>query len=150
MTDQIDRLKTILRLRRRDVDRTEREVAEARRMMAAAQAEARDAAYACSRALTTCDQALAQQARQPCDPLVQLHCRASVTKAEAARQLRAQARAALDEAQALAESLKREWLRAQARHDAILGELERAVREWKRQLSRRVDEDVRPMPVLLA
>jgi hypothetical protein len=150
MTDQIDRLKTILRLRRRDVDRYEREVAAARETMAAAEAQASDAAHACSRALSTCDQALAQQARQPCDPLVQLHCRASAAKAEAARQLRAQARATLDEARALAESLKREWLRAQARHDAILGELERAIREWKRQLSRRADEDVRPMPVVRA
>lgn len=150
MTDRIDRLKTIMRLRRRDLDRSEREVAAARRTMVAAEAQASEASRACSRALSACDQAIAQQARHPCDPLVQLHCRASAAKADAAREWRAQARAALDEARALAETLKREWLRAQARHDAMMGELDRAVRDWKRQLSRRADDDVRPTPVALA
>ena len=62
----------------------------------------------------------------------------------------AQARAALDEAYKLADRLKREWMRAQVRHDAIVGELDRAVREWKRQLSRRADADLPPMPVVIA
>lgn len=147
MTDNaIDGLKTILRLRRRDLDRCEREVAQARAQVAAAQAQEDAAAHACSRALSTCEQAVAQQAKQPCDPLVRLHAHATQARAEAARQLRAQARATLEEARQLADRLKREWLRAQARHDAILGELERAVRQWKRQIGRRAEEDVRPVP----
>lgn len=150
MTDKIDQLKTIVRLRRRDLDRYEREVATARQQMAVAEAEASAAAQACTRALATSEKAMAQQARQPCDPLVQLHCRASAARAEAARQLRAQARAALDEAHKLADRLKREWMRAQVRHDAIVGELDRAIREWKRQLSRRAEADLRPMPVVIA
>ena len=147
MTDTIDRLKTIVRLRRRDLDRYERDMAAAHRQMASAEEEAQEAAHACTRALTACDSAMAQQARQPCDPLVQLHCLASAARAEAARQLRAQARSALDDARTLAEGLKREWARAQARHDAIVGELDRAVRAWKRQMSRRADDEVRPMSV---
>lgn len=150
MSDTIDRLKTILRLRRRDLDRYEREVAEARRQMVAAEVEASEAAHACTRALTACDRAMAQQARQPCDPLVQLHCRASAAKAEAARQLRMQARAALDDARMLVEGVKREWVRAQARHDAIVGELDRAMRAWKRQMSRRADDEIRANPQVSA
>ncbi|WP_311267657.1 hypothetical protein [Sphingobium sp. WCS2017Hpa-17] len=142
----IDGLKTILRLRRRDLDRCEREVAQARAQVAAAQAQEDAATHACSRALSTCEQAVAQQAKQPCDPLVRLHAHATQARAEAARQLRAQARATLEEARQLADQLKREWLRAQARHDAILGELERAMRQWKRQIARRAEDDVPPMP----
>lgn len=142
----IDGLKTILRLRRRDLDRCEREVAQARAQLVEAEVQESEAARACSHAFSTCEQAVAQQAKQPCDPLVRLHAHATQAKAEAARQLRAQARAALEEARVLADRLKREWLRAQARHDAILGELERAVRQWKRQIGRRAEEDVQPAP----
>lgn len=150
MTDKIDRLKTILRLRRRDLDRYERGVAVARKQMAVAEAAARAAAQDCTRALTLCASALAQQALQPCDPLVQLHCRASAAKADAARQLRTQAGTALDEAHMLANRLKHEWMQAQVRHDAIVRELDCAVREWKRQLSRRADADPQPMRVSAA
>lgn len=147
MTDNgIDGLTVILRLRRRDLDRCERDVAQARAQLAAAQVQADAATHACSRALSTCEQAVAQQAKQPCDPLVRLHAHATQAKAEAARQLRAQARATLEEARQLADRLKREWLRAQARHDAILGELEHAVRRWKRKMGRRAEEDVQPAP----
>ena len=55
--------------------------------------------------------------------------------------------AALAEARALADRLKREWLRAQARHDAMLQELERAVQSWQRQVGRRAEDELRPAPV---
>lgn len=147
MTDTaIDGLKTILRLRRRDLDRCEREVAQARAQLVEAEAQESEAVRACSHALSTCERAVAQQAKQPCDPLVRLHAHATQAKAEAARQLRAQARATLEDARQLADRLKREWLRAQARHDAILGELERAIRQWKRQIGRRAEDDIPPAP----
>lgn len=143
----IDALKTILRLRRRDLDRCERDVAQARAQLAAAEVQEGEADRACCRADISCEQAVAQQAKQPCDPLVRLHAHATQAKAEAARQLRAQARATLEEARQIADRLKREWLRAQARHDAIRGELDRAVRQWKRQTSRRAEDEVRPAPM---
>lgn len=142
----IDALKTILRLRRRDLERCEREVAQARAQLVAAEVEEGEAARACSRADSSCAQAVEQQAKQPCDPLVRLHAHATQAKAETARQLRAQARATLEEARQIAERLKHEWLRAQARHDAIRGELDRAVRQWKRQIARRAEDEVRPAP----
>ena len=88
-----------------------------------------------------------ERLRQPCDPLVQLHCQAVSARAEASQLLRTQAGAALAEARALADRLKREWLRAQARHDAMLQELERAVQSWQRQIGRRAEDELRPAPV---
>jgi hypothetical protein len=150
MTEQIDQLNIILRLRKRDLDCCERAVAGARKDVAAAEAQEGEAAAAHARALSRCALALVEQAQTPCDPLVQLHCRAAKERADRAQQLRASASAALADARTMFDRLKREWLRAQARHDAILKELESAVRQWRRQVSRRADDEVRPRPVALA
>ncbi|MCI4592609.1 hypothetical protein MOK15_21365 [Sphingobium sp. BYY-5] len=150
MTEQIDQLNTLLRLRKRDLECCEQAVVGARKHVSAAEMQQGNAAAAHALALSRCAKAMVEQAQTPCDPLVQLHCRAAKERADAAQQLRASASAALAEARAMFDGLKREWLRAQARHDAILKELENAVRQWKRRVSRRADDEVRPRPVALA
>ncbi|ETI63849.1 hypothetical protein C100_10500 [Sphingobium sp. C100] len=150
MSDQIDRLRTIMKLRKRDLERCQREVAAARQEVAAAQVQEEQAARACAMALSKRAAALMEQVRQPCDPLVQLHCQAVSARADASQQVRAQAGAVLAEARVMADRLKREWLRAQARHDAIFKELERAIQQWQRQVSRRAEEELRPAPSITA
>ena len=147
MSDQIDQLKTIVRLRKRDLERCAHDVAAARQAIVAAQVQEEQAARACADALASRAAAMMERLRQPCDPLVQLHCQAVSARAEASQLLRTQAGAALAEARALADRLKREWLRAQARHDAMLQELERAVQSWQRQVGRRAEDEVRPAPI---
>lgn len=150
MSEKIDQLRTVLRLRKRDLDSCERAVADARQAVAVAEADEMKAARAHEKALYSCTQARVDQARQPCDPLVQLHCRATQERADMAQQLRGAASMALAEARSVADRVKREWLRAQARHDAIGQELETLVRQWKRQVARRAEEEVRPSIVVPA
>lgn len=144
MSETIDQLRTILRLRKRDLDRCEAAA------LSAAEAEEGQAARAHERALYACTRARADQTRQPCDPLVQLHCQATQDRADAAQQARIAASAAMGEARAFAERLKQEWLRAQARHDAIMQELDTALRQAKRQAARRAEDEVRPAPMVFA
>ena len=81
MSDQIDQLKTIVRLRKRDLERCAHEVAAARQAIAAAQAQEEQAARACADALASRAAAMMERLRQPCDPLVQLHCQAVSARA---------------------------------------------------------------------
>lgn len=150
MSETIDQLRTILRLRKRDLDRCEKAVIDARGALSAAEAEEGQAARAHERALYACTQARVDQTRQPCDPLVQLHCQTTQDRADAAQQARIAASAALDEARVFAERMKQEWLRAQARNDAIMQELDMALRQAKRQAARRAEDDVRPAPMVFA
>ncbi len=150
MSETIDQLRTILRLRKRDLDRCETAVMEARGALTLAETEERRAARAHERALYACTQARVDQTRQPCDPLVQLHCQATQDRADAAQQARIAASAAMGEARAFAERMKQEWLRAQGRHDAIMQELDGALRLSKRQAARRAEDEVRPAPMVLA
>jgi len=145
MTDSIDRLRTILRLRKRDLDRCEQAAAAARKGVAAAEEREGEAARACTRAAAACEQALAQRLRQPADAMVQLHCRVVAARADSMRRLRDQARDALQEARGAADGMRREWLRAQARHDVISSELERAIRRLQRHISRKADDEARPL-----
>lgn len=150
MSEKIDQLRTIERLRRRDIDRCETAVVDAREATSAAERAEGQAARAHERALFACTQARVDQTRQPCDPLVQLHCQATQDRADSAQQARIAASAALGEARAFAERMKQEWLRAQARHDAIMQELDAALRQSKRQAARRAEDDVCPAPMVFA
>lgn len=142
MKDRIEALKQIVRLRLRDVQRREREAAEARAGVARAEAMEANAERACHQAVATCEKALAEQRARPADPHVRLHVRAVEVAMDRARQIRAQASEALVQARTLAEQLRHEWLRAQQRHDALAAELDRAIRALRRQIERRADDRV--------
>jgi len=144
MNEDIASLKTILRLRERDLERCERAAAAARKEVMEAERCESAAASACNRATAACEQAMATQLRTPGDPLVQLHCKAVAARVDSARACLGQARTALQEACALADNVRHEWLRARARRDAIASQLERAVQQWRRHLNRKAEEDQPP------
>jgi hypothetical protein len=150
MTDAIEQLETVVRLRWRDVDKAERAALRQRAALAAAEEADQAAAAHCRMARAAQQRAEAARAERPADPLVQLHCRLAAGQVAAADQQQIGASAALDDAARMADELKREVLRAHARHDAIRGELERLVRQRRRRIARRAEEEVGVRPGLTA
>ncbi|WP_336970736.1 hypothetical protein [Sphingobium aromaticiconvertens] len=142
MTDHITALRQIVRLRERDVRYCERQARNA--LLAVAQAETRagEARQMCQQAISLYEAAQTERVQAPCDPHVQLHCNATATQVDQACQMRAQACDLLVKAQGFAEQVRREWLRAQARYDALRAELEKAIHNLQRRRERRSERDM--------
>lgn len=141
MTQRIEDLRMIVRLRERDVEKCEQAMEAARAEACRAETAARAASDALSRALASHDRALADRRETPANPHVQLHCQTCEAQCAARRDNRDEADAALVEACAEVEQRSTEWRRAQMRRDVLTEELRKALRAVKRQIARRLDEE---------
>jgi chromosome segregation ATPase len=141
MTDRIDKLRTLLRLRQRDIDRRTGEVAEAARAVAAAEAGCKQAEARLAQALRHHEEALAGRIEAPCDPLVGLFCERTETALVRARERLAIVEKSLHQALEDVSEKRRQLLRAQARNGALETFLSRALRGHRRAIDRRLADD---------
>lgn len=141
MTDHIDKLRTLLRLRQRDVHRRTGEVTEAARAVVAAETECELAEARLAQAAQQHKDALTGRIEAPCDPLVGLFCERTETALARARERLATAEKSLHQALQDVSERRRQLLRAQARSGALETFLSRALRRHRRAADRRLTDD---------
>ena len=141
MIDHVERLRTLARLRRRDVERRTHELADAARALAAAEAERGRARSAVDREALRNEEALSRRLAAPGDELTAVFCRTTeAALAEASARLAA-AQRTLEEAQAETAERRRRLLHAQARCQSLETILAKAAARQRRLADRRlVDE----------
>lgn len=137
MSPRIVKLRMLVRLRRRDVDRRARATAVCARALDTAEAALARAKVRVEAALAKRTRALEERLRVPADPVVGWFCGGCEEALNEARDTVAQSdRLVAEAAEALAEA-RRQWLRAQARLDAMATMLKRAISELRRSGERR-------------
>lgn len=141
MIDRIDKIRTLTRLRRRDVERCASKVADAARAAAEAEGVRERADAALARATRRHDEALAKRLRAPCDTLVGIFCRGTEAALDEARARLAAAEDTLHQAREESSEQRRRLLRAQARSDALEAFLSRALARHRRAADRRLTDD---------
>ena len=141
MSDSIDRIRTLARLRHRDVGRCVRKVADAARAAAEAEAKREQADAALTWATRRHNEALARRLQEPCDTLVGIFCQGTEAALDEACTRLAAANDALRQAREEASEQRRRLLRAQARSDALEAFLSRALARHRRAADRRLADD---------
>jgi flagellar biosynthesis chaperone FliJ len=137
MSHRVEKLRTLVRLRRRNVDRRACAAAEGARAAEAAEIACRRVEAMVNEARRKQERALSERLRAPADPMIALFVRTSeATLSEARQQLR-KAEIAMADAIDRAAALRQQWLRAQARLDALTGLLDRALLDSRRATERR-------------
>lgn len=141
MIDRIDKIRTLTRLRQRDVERCARKVIDAARAAAAADEERECADAALAQAMRRNDEALAKRLQAPCDTLIGEFCQGTEAALEEARTRLAAAEDASQQAHQEASEQRRRLLRAQGRSDALEAFLSRALARHRRVADRRLADD---------
>lgn len=144
MKDRIEKLKSLLRLRHREVERRTLDATAAARQLAEAEAGCARAENARSEALADHETALARRLDAPGDLLIGVYCRATEIALEEAQAALAAARTILAEASARAAEIRRLLLRAHARFDSLDALLRRTVARHRTTIDLRMMDDHGP------
>lgn len=132
MTDRLDQIETLHRLRAREVDRQTRAVAAAVAASERAADELARAEQHRQKAVETLDRARFDRARSPADDCIRYFVDACEARLADAQALFAKAREAFDRACEHVFAARRIWLRAQGRYEA-LGRLLHQIRMKQRR-----------------
>lgn len=137
MSPRLAKLRMLVSLRRRDVDRRARATAERTRLLDMAEAARGQAVALVDATAGDHARALAERLRSPADPVVGLFCQCCGDKLREARQALVNTERAVAAAVEAVTEARRQWLRAQARLDALAVMLARATSEHRRAAERR-------------
>jgi len=142
MRDRIEKLRTLVLLRHRDVERRTRDVAEAAQALTAAEAAMRAAEHACDAARLRLDRALHERVRDPADGQAHLFCQCCETGVGEADAALESSEEDVARAGALAAEARRALMRAQVRYDALSVALRRAQLGHRQARERRAQDDL--------
>lgn len=140
MSDRIGKLRTLGTLRRRDVDRRTRELAEGVDRLAEAEAAREAARRARTAAADRLQLALRERIAHPADPNVALFCALGEERLVEAEREVLGASVAFESAVDAVSGARRELVRAQVRAQALAEPLETARRKQRRDGERRESE----------
>lgn len=138
MSGQIDKLKTLLRLRRRDVDRRAREAALAAAAVAAAEAARNEAQSAAAAAWAQRERAFADRLGAPADAHVAEYCGSCEQRVREATDAIGHAERAITEATDRAAAIRQHLRRAELRLEALSARLREVVVKHRRSVERRL------------
>lgn len=119
MTNRLDQIETLHRLRARDVDRQTRAVAVAVAASESAAGELARAEQHRQEAAETLDRARFERARSPADDCIRFFVEACEARLAEAQALITKAREAFDRSREHVFTARRMWLRAQGRYEAL-------------------------------
>lgn len=141
MTDRLDQIETLHRLRAREVDRQARAVAAAVAASENAAGELMQAEQHRQTAAEMLDRARFNRARTPADDCIRFFVDTCEARLADAQTLFAKARETLDRAREHVLAVRRLWLRAQGRYEA-LGRLLHEIRaKQRRSMDRRAADE---------
>lgn len=141
MTDRLDQMETLYRLRAREVDRQTRAVAAAVAASESAAGELARVEQHRQKAAETLDRARFDRARSPADDCVRFFVDACEARLADAQALFTKAREALDGARQHVFAARRMWLRAQGRYEALGRLLHQMKTKQRRGADRRAADE---------